>query len=921
MRRILVPAVISGLLAAACGDDTGTGGAGGTGGSGGSTTTGQTTTTGMMTTSSSTTTTTTTTTSTGMEVCGDGAVGANEECDDGNGSAGDGCDADCAVEAGYVCDGNPSVCVTDCGDGIVVGAEECDDANDVSGDGCDMTCVVESGYTCDGMPSTCTADCGDGVIAAGAEECDDQNTDSSDGCSDTCAIETGWSCMGEPSNCMTSCGDGIVSGTETCDDGNNTDADGCSAACATETGYQCTGSPSTCTTTCGDDIVAGTETCDDNNTNNGDCCSSTCAVEAGCETEPNNSEATADDFAAHQVAGTVCGFVDPAGDANYYFVTLAGPGSITAETLDGVLGTTCISQAVDSRIRIFDAASMQIVSDDDAGAGYCSLATTGLLMAGTYYVVVDASPLDPSLTFDYCLDVTVDAAVCGDGDLDPGETCDDGNLTPGDGCDATCQVECNGEVEPNDTSATATALLVPGNNNCAAITPIADVDFFSFTIPTVSDVRIETFDATGAGCVAGTDTLIELRGPNGTTVLGSDDDDGVNACSLINPAVDTGARALPPGTYYVRAIEFNNDATIAAYRVQVTFPAVCGNATVEGSEECDGGANCNADCTRVPVCGDTFIDAPEACDDGNTTNGDGCSSTCQIEITCIAGPTFTESEPNDDGTTATATNDFSSTNADGYACGDLVVTAAISPAGDDDVYAVTNPTASPIVITAETFSDAAGTACVTTDTDIRIRDAAGTQLAFSADEGLGACSHVSYVLAPGQVVYVHVIENGDNAALASYFLHVSFVTPLLLASESEPNDDGMTQTGASGIAGNDFSSANADGPFTGSTLITAALSPAGDEDVYAVTNSGAVAVTIDVETFGTGAVGTCSIDTGVHIKDAAGTVIETDDDDGLSNCSYIDNRTLAPGQTVYVHVTDFLDDSVVSPYSLLITFN
>jgi cysteine-rich repeat protein len=34
-----------------------------------------------------------------------------------------------------------------------------------------------------------------------------------------------------------------------------------------------------------------------------------------------------------------------------------------------------------------------------------------------------------------------DKPVCGDGDLDQGETCDDGNTTSGDGCDETCESE------------------------------------------------------------------------------------------------------------------------------------------------------------------------------------------------------------------------------------------------------------------------------------------------------------------------------------------------------------------------------------------------------------------------------------------------------------------------------------------------
>lgn len=44
------------------------------------------------------------------EVCGDGKVGAGEGCDDDNANDGDGCSA-CAVDIGYVCTGEPSLCI------------------------------------------------------------------------------------------------------------------------------------------------------------------------------------------------------------------------------------------------------------------------------------------------------------------------------------------------------------------------------------------------------------------------------------------------------------------------------------------------------------------------------------------------------------------------------------------------------------------------------------------------------------------------------------------------------------------------------------------------------------------------------------------------------------------------------------------
>jgi cysteine-rich repeat protein len=45
------------------------------------------------------------------DICGNALVTGGEGCDDGNTTAGDGCNAACAVEAGFACSGEPSVCV------------------------------------------------------------------------------------------------------------------------------------------------------------------------------------------------------------------------------------------------------------------------------------------------------------------------------------------------------------------------------------------------------------------------------------------------------------------------------------------------------------------------------------------------------------------------------------------------------------------------------------------------------------------------------------------------------------------------------------------------------------------------------------------------------------------------------------------
>ena len=239
---------------------------------------------------------------TGNEECGNGVIEAGELCDDGTGDPnsmvdGDGCSVTCTIESGWVCTGQPSVChEVVCGDGAVEGDEQCDDGTGdpnsmVDGDGCAADCTVETGWSCVGEPSTCgAAECGDGY-PVGTEECDDRDTNDGDGCSSTCTVEQYWACDdGAPSFCDGICGDGKIRGLEECDDGDADAGDGCSATCTVEDAWGCTlDEPSQCSN-CGDDVVlvdSGSglfllgigNDCDDGNTSNGDCCSATCYFE------------------------------------------------------------------------------------------------------------------------------------------------------------------------------------------------------------------------------------------------------------------------------------------------------------------------------------------------------------------------------------------------------------------------------------------------------------------------------------------------------------------------------------------------------------------------------------------------------------------------------------------------------------------
>jgi cysteine-rich repeat protein len=161
--------------------------------------------------------------STGHEaVCGDGVVEGDEQCDDANEVADDGCAPGCALPQ--------------CGDGLLSAGEACDDANLSDDDACTHLCAVPS--------------CGDGIVSPG-EQCDDGNVDPLDACDD-CVVAR--------------CGDGVLQGkVEACDDGNLDPHDGCSAICRVNS--------------CGN----GVQDRDEAGLDCGGSCGACCMDDAGCE--------------------------------------------------------------------------------------------------------------------------------------------------------------------------------------------------------------------------------------------------------------------------------------------------------------------------------------------------------------------------------------------------------------------------------------------------------------------------------------------------------------------------------------------------------------------------------------------------------------------------------------------------------------
>ena len=100
--------------------------------------------------------------------CDDGNSCTNDSCDAGTGGCvnaantatcddGDACTGSDTCDNG-VCKGGSKVCPV-CGDGKVGASEACDDGNASDGDGCNTSCAVESGFSCSGEPSVCSSAC------------------------------------------------------------------------------------------------------------------------------------------------------------------------------------------------------------------------------------------------------------------------------------------------------------------------------------------------------------------------------------------------------------------------------------------------------------------------------------------------------------------------------------------------------------------------------------------------------------------------------------------------------------------------------------------------------------------------------------------------------------------------------------------
>lgn len=150
------------------------------------------------------------------------------------------------------------------------------------------------------------------------------------------------------------------------------------------------------------------------------------------------------------------------------------------------------------------------------------------------------------------------------------------------------------ETEPNNTAATATALNLSGGSQAASGSlPLNDVDYYSFTAPAGS--RLWASVDTGAS-TASFDSTLTLFGPDGTTVIETDDDDGIaNNCDASiesgQASAIAGRTLVAGGTYFLRVQDFDPTAeAITSYKLLL----VVTTTSAAESEPNDTSATANA---------------------------------------------------------------------------------------------------------------------------------------------------------------------------------------------------------------------------------------------------------------------------------------------------------------------------------------
>lgn len=318
---------------------------------------------------------------------------------------------------------------------------------------------------------------------------------------------------------------------------------------------------------CGNGVAEGNEQCDDGNVAGGDGCSAACDREVSATINPPGGVA----------------FVNPPSAIAYQTVQVnitQGGQTLTATTSSG---SAC---EADNRLELYDADLVSLLGAKTSGdSNLCGEITirdefAANLPVGAYHLVLrpEGGGVGP-----HRIRVEIQSPACGNGRIETnaGEQCDDSNLSDGDGCDSSCQFEgpVLFEAEPNDSIASANdsgAIVGLTQTIAGRIYPIADADFYQFTIPggAPRSLVATTYTQFGDPTICDNiDTGLWLYDAAGALVAENDDSGAVvfTTCSELSEASlpGRGLDALAPGTYYLEVRRYLDRQTIRQYLLDI----------------------------------------------------------------------------------------------------------------------------------------------------------------------------------------------------------------------------------------------------------------------------------------------------------------------------------------------------------------
>jgi cysteine-rich repeat protein len=292
-------------------------------------------------------------------------------------------------------------------------------------------------------------------------------------------------------------------------------------------------------------------------------------------------------------------------------------------------------------------------------------------------LTVDATGTNTKITRLYVSSEAPQPANCGDGTLTPPEGCDDGNAAAGDGCSPSCEIEppspgcgnarvesgedCDDGNTSNGDGCSGVCIAEPSDSNSEVRLSLLAVQHDGWTLVNASvDGSLTTkAEAPGASLhwieysFGGTRRLTRARineDNSGSRELDQwtvQITNGVTWVDLfpLQPSTTAGwhdfdftdvvatrVRLIAQDQAFVEVQDFE------LYAQPLVGVQACGNGVLEAGEACDdhnaqSGDGCSSTCVvEVPVCGNGIIETGETCDDGNRVTGDGCSSGCVIEV-------------------------------------------------------------------------------------------------------------------------------------------------------------------------------------------------------------------------------------------------------------------------------------------------